>query len=301
MTYTVQGCDISVWNDDISTPQHVDFNKMLAAGAKFVFIKASQACRLDRDYTINSENARLAGIPRGFYHYMDWTRSAVDQARFFAGVIQSDPGELPAVLDCEEQKNAPADSASKFMVFCHEYFVLTGKQVMIYTSNGYWGEHGSTDRNWLEHKLWLANYPFFQPPPPTYKPIIPKPWTEYRFWQYTSRGDGYAYGGEEPYMDLNEYPGTVEEMNAEFGISGSIPPSPTDPVNYLIGKVVSPDGLWLHTIPSTAVNTRIRVMPKGESQKIVDMSAPKEMWGKNENGEWFALTYDGVTLMEVTP
>lgn len=49
MIYVVQGCDVSLWQDDPSTAQHVDVAKMRSAGAQFVFIKTSQACFLDRD------------------------------------------------------------------------------------------------------------------------------------------------------------------------------------------------------------------------------------------------------------
>jgi GH25 family lysozyme M1 (1,4-beta-N-acetylmuramidase) len=35
------GIDVSRWQDDNNTPQQIDFRKAYAAGARFVFIKAS--------------------------------------------------------------------------------------------------------------------------------------------------------------------------------------------------------------------------------------------------------------------
>ena len=58
------GCDISRWNDANSTPQMVDFEKMKAAGADFVFIKASQANWADEDIIFNWNNALAAGVLR---------------------------------------------------------------------------------------------------------------------------------------------------------------------------------------------------------------------------------------------
>ena len=34
-----EGCDVSVWQDNNSTPQQVDFQKMYAGGKRFVMIK----------------------------------------------------------------------------------------------------------------------------------------------------------------------------------------------------------------------------------------------------------------------
>src|SRR3972149_1412778 len=97
----IDGIDISKWQDDNSTPQMMDFGKAYAAGARFVFIKASQATWLDQDFVLNWANAKRAGLLRGAYHYMDWTKPALDQARLFAGVLAGDGGGGAPVLGYE--------------------------------------------------------------------------------------------------------------------------------------------------------------------------------------------------------
>jgi lysozyme len=211
MTYTVPGCDISIWNNDGSTPQQVDFQTMLAKGAKFVFIKTSQATFVDRDFTINWNNAKKAGIARGGYHYLDWARPAIAQAQFFAGVLQADPGELPPTVDFEEQFNCPANAESQLKAFLDEFNRIMGKKAMIYTSPGYWNQRGSNSPTWLDYKLWLAHYT-------TGDPIIPKPWTSWTFWQHTSQGVGPEWGGEAPNIDLNWYHGSEAEFCSEFNL-----------------------------------------------------------------------------------
>ncbi len=59
------GIDVSLWQDNNSTPQMVDFAKAKSAGASFVFIKASQGLYLDPDFVMNWQNAGTAGILRG--------------------------------------------------------------------------------------------------------------------------------------------------------------------------------------------------------------------------------------------
>jgi len=290
MTYTVQGTDISLWQDDISTPQHVNFDTMKNAGAKFVFIKVSQATYLDRDYVLNWNNAK-GKVPRGPYHYMDWTKSALEQARFFAGVLQADPGELPAVLDCEHQSGAPLDSANQFKIFCDEYFRLMGKQIMIYTSYGYWGEHGSLNPYWLNYKLWVANYTTAA------QPAIPKPWTNFTFWQYTSQGNGPYWGGEERYIDLNWYKGSIQEFDDEFNInSGSVIP-PTEP-KYLDAMVIAKDGVNIRTVPNTN-NVPIGVASYNTKLQIKNVYAPTTAWGQLLDGNWVALKYQGTEIVKI--
>ena len=58
------GIDVSKWQDDNSTPQRMDFKKAYDAGARFVFIKASQACWMDEDMLYNWKSAQDAGLLR---------------------------------------------------------------------------------------------------------------------------------------------------------------------------------------------------------------------------------------------
>ena len=60
----IQGIDVSHWQDDNSTPQQVNFKKAKAAGAEFVFIKASERLYVDADYTWTWDAAAAAGLLR---------------------------------------------------------------------------------------------------------------------------------------------------------------------------------------------------------------------------------------------
>jgi lysozyme len=205
---TTPGIDVSTWSDIASTPQHMDFSKSVAMGARFVFVKASQATWLDQDWSINWVNSKTAGLIRGAYHYLDWTKPAIEQARFFAGIIKQDPGELPPVLDFECRTGVPnkATALGECKLFLAELERLTSVVPMIYTGYYFWKEFGSPDVSFKKYPLWIANYTT------AVAPMVPLPWISYTFWQYSANGDGLAYGAESKSIDLNRFLGTYEDL-----------------------------------------------------------------------------------------
>ena len=83
------GTDVSFWQGN------VDFRKMKKAGASFTFIKASQNVWHDKKFEQNWANARESGILRGAYHFFDMrdgSKSAKEQARYFASLLKGDKG-----------------------------------------------------------------------------------------------------------------------------------------------------------------------------------------------------------------
>jgi lysozyme len=219
----ILGTDISRWDNDISTPQSIDFPKMLSAGARFTFIKVSQATWLDRDYTINWQNAKNAGIPRGGFHFLDWAIKPETQADFFSGVLANDPGELQPVVDFENYGAVPSNAQAILWAFLQRLEANMGVIPMIYTGYYFWKEKGTLSLGWAKYPLWIAAY--------ANKPMIPAPWTDYKYWQYSETGDGKKFGGEALGMDMDWYNGTQSDFDKEYGLnSGSavqIDPSPT--------------------------------------------------------------------------
>jgi len=207
----VLGIDVSHWQDNISTPQRVDFAKAKAQGAQFVFIKASQATFRDRDIEINWQNAREAGLLRGAYHFLVWEVAPETQADFFCSVIGDDPGELPPVADFEWWKTTPPNALNILERFLNRVEANLGRIPMIYTAPGFWNPHGSKDAKWARYPLWIAHYG-------VYAPIVPKPWPTWNFWQYTSKGDGIAFGAESKDLDMNWFNGSLDDLYRFAGV-----------------------------------------------------------------------------------
>jgi lysozyme len=221
MTDRALGADYSEWDNDVSTPQNVNFQKALANGITFSYIKASQNYA-DRDFLINWNNAKQAGMPRGAYHFLDWRTSELNQAKLFVGLLGNDPGELPPVVDFEMQDGAPEKAVCQGKLWNFVQYVeqAIGKKPMIYTGYFYWLEHTDANAGWEKYKLWLAWY--------ADETVIkvPPPWKKWTFWQYTCQGDGIKYGAESKSLDMNVFNGTVAELKAFIGNSTPLPDPP---------------------------------------------------------------------------
>jgi len=232
----ILGIDVSKWQDDNSTPQHMDFTKAKAQGAEYVFIKASERLGADADYAWNWKAAKDAGLLRGAYHFLRWDVSGLMQARYFCNdVMGGDFGELPPVADFE----APPKYSSSTVVshwpsnallfqFLEEVENISGKRPIIYTSPGFWSSYGKIkntstyDQKWAYYPLWIANYGVADP-------LIPKPWTTFTFWQYSATGDGIKFGAESKGLDMNWFNGDLLALYAFAGI-GEITPPPDDDI-----------------------------------------------------------------------
>ena len=285
--YTV-GCDVSRWQGGI------DFARMYQAGARFVFLKASQAIYTDARFIEYYQAARQTPLLIGIYHYLDWTRPAADQARHFAGLINSYPPDLPPVLDYEERNGAPerksaAQFATEFMFMVEN---LTGKTMMTYTSPGYWAEYGVTTAWFADRPLWIAHYGVT-------RPTVPLPWLLWRFWQYTDRGDGALYGVESKQIDLDYYSGTEQDLLSRYGHSAEPqqPPPQQPPEGNMIRMQVVIPRLNIRNGPA------VSFAKTGElhgsdivSVEAIHVESPTRVWAKHASG-WSAVVYDNSMMM----
>ena len=292
----VLGSDISVWDDDGSTPQHVDFVKMKNKGAKFVYIKSSQANWADRDIFINWQNAKNAGIDRGAYHFMTWDIKPEEQAKFFVGLLKNDLGELPLCCDFEWWKTTPSNAKEILWAFMVQLEKETGRKEMIYTASSYWKQYGSTAKEWGQYKLWLAWYNASEP-------ICPAPWTRWTLWQYTDRGPGLDYGVEAKDLDMNWYNGTLYDYNKEFDLDSSVTTPvvttpPTTPIVLApkILKYKTNKTMRIRSGPSLGASV-IGSLPIGIEVTPLEIGG-SDSWIMIDNNKWIANTVGGVDYLD---
>ena len=214
---TILGIDVSKWNGNW------DAKKAKQAGASFVFIKASQATFSDPQFAANWQKAREAGLLRGAYHYLDYTKSGLEQANYFADLLKADPGELPPVVDYEQTRtdNNPTAALGFLKEFLDRMIQRTElyadariKVPMIYSGPGMWAAYGDQTRPeyWLQFPLWNAHWITSS------APIVPPPWTMWTFWQYTSKGPGEMFGSESLAVDMDRFNGTLSELQEFAGV-----------------------------------------------------------------------------------
>jgi lysozyme len=199
-----EGCDISVWQDDNSTPQKVDFQKMYAGGKRFVMIKSSQANWMDEDFLWNWKASKESGLLRGAYHFLTWDVDPKKQADFVLGLVREDPAELGVWADYEWWDTVPNNALQIVDTFCAR-IEQSLNRCGIYTAPGFWQPYGSEDPKWIKRPLWIASWN-------DTSPKVFKPWTDWTFWQYTPKGDGIALGCESKQVDLDYFNGTYEDL-----------------------------------------------------------------------------------------
>ena len=218
---TVLGIDTSKWDGNW------DAGKAKQAGASFVYIKSSQAVFTDVQFVASWKKAREAGLMRGAYHYMDYTKPAISQAKYFADLLKDDPGELPPTVDYEQRRsdNSPTIALGFLRDFLDYmkgrselYAKARIKVPMIYTGPAFWAEYGDKTKRdyWLQFPLWIANYTTAA------APQIPAPWTMWNFWQFSSRGPGEVFGSESLSIDMNRFNGTMNELLEFAGLQGPV-------------------------------------------------------------------------------
>lgn len=205
-----QGVDISVWQDNNSTPQMFDPHKARSMGASFVGIKTSQADWADPDFTMNWANCRrvLYRLP---YHFLVWDKPAKKQAETFWGLLENDPGELPLTCDFEWWQIIPSNAMDILYNFMERLKQLASPLPLgIYSNYYFWLPYGSAASYWKQYHLWLCDI--------SGDVDVPPPWDDWTFHQYTFKLYGPDWGAESLDLDGDYYNGTLEEMIAHFSL-----------------------------------------------------------------------------------
>jgi lysozyme len=215
----LQGCDISHWDDDLTTARKIDFEKMKNGGAHFVFFKATQAKFTDKVFQTSWADAKGV-LPRGVYCYLDYAVSGLEQAKYFVDTVygKGDDPELPPVCDFESRVNVPQNANAHLWNWLDYVQQHTGKIPMIYTSPSYWHDFGTPHPAWKKYGLWIANYM-------VQAPNVPLPWDSFTFWQYSDKGNGAQYGVESKAIDLDYFNGDETGLAVLCGTSIGVPPT----------------------------------------------------------------------------
>lgn len=225
----VQGIDVSHWQGPI------DWTQVHAAGKAFVFMKASQGTtRVDPNFKVNATGAKAVGLLVGTYHFLDatTTEAARQEAQHFFKTIQSAGVEfdLPPVMDYE---NNPGQLSKKMIneiakAFLLEIEKLTGRKPIIYTGNSF-AQNFDTELG--TYPLWVARYS-------NQAPYDVLGWSTWNFWQYSDSG---RIPGINASVDLNEFSGTVKELQrfCQTGTDSAATTKTTDSYKLLEARIAS--------------------------------------------------------------
>lgn len=201
--YPVCGVDVSNYQGLI------DWDKLEEQNVAFAFIKATEGSgHIDESARRNLERASKTSIKKSAYHFFSFDSSGKTQAENYISVVGADEIDMPPVVDIEyyadKKSNKPTKEETEqilrpLLEKLEEYY---GVKPIIYTTLPVYFRY--VKENFSDYPLWIRNVNF--------EPDL----MNWKFWQYCDKGELYGYKGEEKYIDLNVYNGTIEQFLAEF-------------------------------------------------------------------------------------
>lgn len=323
--------DVSFYQDDNGTAIGINFERMKAAGAVGVIIRAGQNFWNDPDFKINWAAAKAADLPRGTYWLYDSRNSPEAQAVIWRELVGDDLPELGFWADLEESYNGTYKGErnwKKFVLAMEAFY--PGSLHGIYTADWWWNGQTVTEPYfWKARPLWVAGYEagaaFV---------TLPAPWRggEAALWQFTASGDGLKYGVESFEIDLNYFNGDVNKFRSYFRLSGEViiqPPQEEENTAMATykGTVLATTALNIRSAPEVQTNPSndigdLHYQDKIEASDIINgwwklMSVngqPVTGYAYSNNGVWIrtdaviadqpapefpqrvGLTFDGTTI-----
>ena len=232
---------------DISRYQgNVNFAKMYAAGARFVFFKSSDGGPNAHARAVAYADqwipqAKAAGLLVGQYHFAQIPNTDDMNTVLAAANAQADQmiarwnahggysqGTLPLVLDIEQagvpRNVTDAEAVAFVKTWLEKVANATGKLPILYSNPTFLKNHLSGDPSLANYPLWAANY--FDVSNPGVSPktgCLNTVWTgdgcnlRWTFWQYSQTGPGGTFGVSSRGIDLNVFAGSAEELLALTG------------------------------------------------------------------------------------
>jgi lysozyme len=201
--YAVQGIDLSHYQAKIN------WSSVANEGISFAFVKATEGRQhLDKKYCENWQEMKRVGIKRGAYHYFRPRIPAKEQARNFMNVVDMQYGDLPPVIDVEEDEGMSREEViAGVKTWVEQIEIEYSIRPIIYTSYKFYNKFiaGEFDK----YPIWIAMYG--DTPPRLGK-------VQWSFWQYGNRG---TLNGIEGYVDLNVFKGTKEDLE-KLCLSGAM-------------------------------------------------------------------------------
>lgn len=204
-TGIIKGIDVSHHQNEI------DWQAVRSAEIEFVFIKATEGTTfVDPKFKHNWRAAKEAGLIRGAYHFFRTTSPLEGNIANLVNTVEKlEPGDLPVVLDLEIpnqwtdiEAGRREDLIERWLDGVCDYFEGTMTPI-VYLSPNFATETLANPAFLKDYPLWLAHYTSAP------QPRVPRPWTDWTFWQYTNEGKVPGIKGN---VDLNLFNGTKEQL-----------------------------------------------------------------------------------------
>lgn len=192
------GIDVSHWQGKC------DFQYLKSLNIEFVIAKCTEYV-LDDAYKNDRTSAKTNGIIFGGYDYFHPSRDPISQAKFFLDMARPEQGDLRPMIDVETLDALPAKNlVAALQKWLDTVEAAIGVPPIIYTGP-YFAEALSLPPSFKRYPLANAHYG-------TSKPLVPPPWSNWTFHQYTNKGS--VRGVPKNPTDLDRFNGTREQLLA---------------------------------------------------------------------------------------
>lgn len=192
--YPVMGIDVSAHNGS------VNFEAARADGVEFVWIKASEGASFkDKNFRINHDKARKAGVKTGAYHFFRFDKDGVEQALNLLDAVGDRILDLGIAIDIESSGNPSGIDISTVkdrIATMVEYLNLRGLAPTLYCNKKDY--FGLLDDSFPGQSLWICALSEDQ---------IASDWT---FWQFSHNG---SVAGVKGNVDINVFGGSRKEWS----------------------------------------------------------------------------------------
>jgi lysozyme len=192
--YKINGIDVSKHQGYIYWAS-VKKMKIDSISIDFAFIKATEGLNdVDGMFKCNWDLAKQNNISRGAYLFFIATKDGKQQADNFIKTVKLEKGDLPPVIDVEEDYGADKSDLKKRLIICLQTLQAYYKvKPILYTYVDFYKNTLSNDFD--NYPLWIAHYTDSE------KPQISRNWL---FWQHN---DGGSVNGITERVDFNVFNG----------------------------------------------------------------------------------------------
>lgn len=200
--YEVHGVDVSHYQGTI------DWETLSQQNLDFAVIKATEgSTHIDDRFEENWQAAEQTHLYLGAYHFFSFDSEGDRQAASYIDTVGNLDGKLAPVVDVEYYGNKKSNPPARADVVKNLGALLEALEQhyqikpIIYTTFTVYNEYIKGE--FEEYPLWVRS--IYCPP----EVLFGNKWS---FWQYmdTAMLDGYA--GDEKYIDVNVFRGTMEEL-----------------------------------------------------------------------------------------
>lgn len=196
--YSVYGIDVSHHQGDINW-ERLKKGRDGEPPISFVYIKATEGRdHSDRHFEKNWNAAKKNNFIRGAYHYFSTKSSGEEQARLFISKVRLEKGDLPPMVDVEEDPKNPDIYRKELKIFISAIEEHYKVKPIIYTYKKFHTRYINNE-DFNNHPLWIARYNATHPD-------ISDEWI---IWQCTDKG---RLPGIMEKVDINVLNGSMEEL-----------------------------------------------------------------------------------------